>query len=123
MTDRYTFVVEEKLFPNGNSYGVALLNKLKDIDSDFVVADGMIPVPPCVCKHYNGRLLRVKLTPVGQTMEIAAYLSDAAGGVGRVLGEATTALEAEDTQESFTRRVYDLAEGLIVDAVESCCGE
>ena len=78
-----TFVVEEKLFPNGNSYGVALLNKLKDIDSDFVVADGMIPVPPCVCKHYNGRLLRVKLTPVGQTMEIAAYLSDAAGGVER----------------------------------------
>ena len=83
----------------------------------------MIPVPPCVCKHYNGRLLRVKLTPVGQTMEIVAYLSDAAGGIGQVMGEATAALEADDTQDSFTRRVYDLAEGLIMDAVESCCGE
>ena len=118
-----TFVVEEKLFPNGNSYGVALLNKLKDIDSDFVIADGMGTVPPCVCKHYNGRLLRVKLTPVGQTMEVTVYLTNAAGGVGEVLGEATAVLESEDTQESFTRRVYDLAEELIVDAVESCCGE
>ena len=37
-----TFIVEEKMFPNGNSYGVALLNKLKDIDSDFVIADGRV---------------------------------------------------------------------------------
>ena len=116
-----TFVVEEKLFPNGNSYGVALLNKLKDIDSDFVVADGMAPVPACVAKHFCGRLLRVKLNPVGQTMEVIAYLSDAAGGIGEVMGEATVALNPDDTQESFVRRVYDLAEGLVVDAVESCC--
>ena len=116
-----TFVVEEKLFPNGNSYGVALLNKLRDIDSDFVVADGMAPVPACVAKHFGGRLLRVKLNPVGQTMEISVYLSNAAGAVGEVLGEATAALEPDDTQESFARRVYDLAEGLVVDAVESCC--
>jgi hypothetical protein len=54
-------------------------------------------------------------------MEITAYLSDAAGGVGEIMGEAVAALEADDTQERFTRRVYDLAEGLIVDAVESCC--
>ena len=117
-----TFVVEEKLFPNGNSYGVALLNKLKDIDSDFVVADGLMQVPACVAKHFGGRLLRVKLNPVGQTMEITAYLSDAAGAVGEVLGEATAVLEPSDTQDSFTRRVYDLAEGLVVDAVETCCG-
>jgi len=118
-----TFVVEEKLFPNGNSYGIALLNKLKDIDSDFVVADGMAAVPVCVAKHFCGRLLRVKLSPVGQTMEITAYLSDAAGSVGEVLGEATAALEPNDTQEGFARRVYDLAEGLVMDAVESCCRE
>ena len=117
-----TFVVEEKLFPNVSSYGVALLNKLKDIDSDFVVADAMAAVPACVVKHFGGRLLRIRLTPVGQTMEITAYLSDAAGGVGEIMGEAVAALEADDTQERFTRRVYDLAEGLIVDAVESCCG-
>ena len=116
-----TFVVEEKLFPNGNSYGVALLNKLKDIDSDFVVADGMAAVPACVVKHFGGRLLRIRLSPVGQTMEVTAYISDAAGGVGQVMGEATAALAPNDTQEGFTRRVYDLAEGLIVDAVESCC--
>ena len=118
-----TFVVEEKLFPNGTSYGVALLNKLKDIDSDFVVADGMAPVPACVAKHYGKRLLRVKLSPVGRAMAIIAYLSDAAGNVGQVLGEATVALEPDDTQDSFTRRVYDLAESLVMDAVESCCGE
>ena len=116
-----TFVVEEKLFPNVNSYGVALLNKLKDIDSDFVVADGMTAVPACVAKHFGGRLLRIKLNPVGQTMEISAYLSDAAGGVGEILREANADLDPADTQESFTRRVYELAEGLVMDAVESCC--
>ena len=116
-----TFVVEEKLFPNSNSFGVALLNKLKDIDSDFVVADSMAAVPPCVCRHFNGRLLRIKLTPVGQTMEITAYLADAAGAVGQVLGEAVTTLEETDTQDSFTRRVFDLAEELVVSAVASRC--
>lgn len=116
-----TFVVEERLFPNVSSYGVALLNKLKDIDSDFVVADGMAAVPACVIKHFGNRLLRIKLTPVGQTMEVVAYLSDTAGGIGEVLGEASAALNPEDTQDSFTRRVYDLAEGLIMDAVECCC--
>ena len=37
------YVVEEHLFPNIGSYGLALLNMLKDIDTDLVVLAGFTP--------------------------------------------------------------------------------
>jgi hypothetical protein len=77
----------------------------------------------CVAKHFAGRLLTVKLNPVGQSMEIVVYLADAKGGVSRVLADASVALEETDTQSSFTARVYDLAESLLVDAVDAYCAE
>lgn len=116
-----TFVVDRKLFPNDNSYGTAVLNKLKDIDTDLVIADGVSLVPASVAKHFAGRMLRVKLTPVGQTMEITVYMADAKAGVGQVLAEAVVALENGDTQESFSGRVYALAESMVTDAVADHC--
>ena len=118
-----TFVVDKKLFPNAASYGTAVLNKLKDIDTDFVIADGVATVPACVYKHFAGRVVSVKLNAVDRSMEIQVFLADGKGGVDRVLGEATAVLEDGDTQESFTARVYAMAETLVLDAVESYCGE
>ena len=118
-----TFVVDKKLFPNATSYGTAVLNKLKDIDTDFVVADSAAAVPACVYKHFGNRLVNVKLSPVDRSMEILVYLADSKGDVARVLGEAVVALEDGDTQESFADRVYALAETLVLDAVESYCAE
>ena len=118
-----TFVVDKKLFPNAASYGTAVLNKLKDIDTDFVIADSAATVPACVYKHFAGRVVSVKLNAVDRSMEIQVFLADGKGGVDRVLGEATAVLEDGDTQESFTARVYAMAETLVLDAVESYCGE
>lgn len=118
-----TFVVDKKLFPNESTYGVALLNKLKDIDTDFVVADGMMKVPPCVAKHFAGRLLTVKLTPVGQSMEILVYYMDAKGGVAELFAEAVVELSEDDTQAGFAEKVYAAAELLVLDAVSAYCEE
>lgn len=116
-----TFVVDRKLFPNDASYGTAVLNKLKDIDTDFVIVDGMNAVPVCVAKHYAGRMLRVKLTPVGQTMEITVFMAHAQADGEQILAEAVVALENGDTQESFSGRVYALVEALVTDAVSDYC--
>ena len=118
-----TFVVEKKLFPNEASYGVALLNKLKDIDTDFVIVDGMLTVPACVAKHYAGRLLAVKLTPAGQAMEILVYYMDAKGGMAEMFADAVVELAEEDTQIGFTEKVYAAAELLVLDAVSTYCEE
>ena len=118
-----TFVVDEHLFPNATSYGQALLNKLRDIDSDIVVLDGFSPKLGNVAKAYKERIFGIKLTPVQQTMEVAAYCADAQGGIARKLGEALVALKEDDTQDAFVRRVYEVAEPLLLDAVLEYCAE
>ena len=116
-----TFVVDEHLFPHALSYGQALLNKLRDIDTDIVILDGFAPKPDNIAKHYKGKMFGVKLTPVQQTMEITVYKADAQGGIGERLGEAVVSLEKGDTPESFARRVYEQAEPLLLDAVMVYC--
>lgn len=113
-----TFVVDRRLFPNDSSYGTAVLNKLKDIDTDLVIVDGVSNVPACVTKHYGSRMLTVKLTPVGQSMEIAVQMAN-----GQTLSEAVVALEEKDTQETFSGRVYALAEAMVTDAVADYCAQ
>lgn len=116
-----TYVVDQRLFPNGTTYAQALLHKLRDIDTDFVVLDGFTPDLGAVAKHYCGRIFGVKLNPVYQTMEIVVYTADAQGGVGSVLAEASVALRDGDTQNEFARRVYDQAETLLLEAVIDYC--
>lgn len=118
-----TFVVDAHLFPNAASYGQALLNKLRDIDTDFVILDGFAPKLGSTAKVYQGKVFGVKLTPVDQTMEVTAYCADAQGGIGRRLGEAVVALQEGDTQAGFARRVYEQAEPLLLDAVMEFCAE
>lgn len=118
-----TFVVDEHLFPHAASYGQALLNKLRDIDTDIVVLDGFVPKLGNIPKAYKNKVFGVKLTPVQQTMEITAYSADAQGCVGARLGEAVVAVREDDTQEAFVRRVYEQAEHLLLDAVMEYCAE
>lgn len=117
------FVVDEHLFPNAASYGQALLNKLRDIDTDIVILDGFLPKLGNAAKYYNGKVFGVKLSPVQQTMEVTVYRGDAQGFVGTRLGEAVVTLENEDTQTSFARRVYEQAEALLLEAVIDYCTE
>lgn len=118
-----TFVVDEHLFPHAASYGQALLNKLRDIDTDIVVLDGFGPKLGNAAKHYHGKVFGVKLTPVQQTMEVTVYRADVQGGIGERLGEAVVKLQDEDTPESFARRVYEQAEPLLLETVQDYCAE
>lgn len=118
-----TFVVDAHMFPHAASYGQALLNKLRDIDTDIVILDGFAPSLGNAAKVYKDRIFGVKLTPVEQTMEITAYCADAQGGIGRRMGEAVVAVQENDTQEAFARRVYEQAEPLLLDAVMEYCAE
>ena len=118
-----TFVVDEHLFPHAASYGQALLNKLRDIDTDIVVLDGFAPKLGTTAKHYKDKVFGVKLTPVQQTMEVTVYRADAQGGIGERLGEAVIGLQEEDTPDSFARRVYEQAEPLLLEAVCDYCAE
>lgn len=118
-----TFVVDRRLFPNRATYGRALLNKLRDIDTDFVILDGFAPGLGATAKHFQGRVFGVKLSPVYQTMEITVYRADDHGDVGEALAEASVTLEQGDTQEAFARRVFELAETLLLEAVSDFCAE
>lgn len=118
-----TFVVDEHLFPHAASYGQALQNKLRDIDTDIVILDGFAPKLGIAAKHYGGRVFAVKLMAVDQSMELTAYRADARGGVDVLVSEAVVSLREEDTQASFTRRVYEQAESMLLEAVVDYCAE
>lgn len=118
-----TFVVDAELFPNTASYGTALQNKLRDIDTDFVVLDGFAPALGAAAKYYHGRIIAVRLTAEQQCMDVTTYFADEQGGVGCTIETISVALEEEDTPDSFARRVYDRAERLLMAAIRACCAE
>lgn len=117
------YVVERRLFPNEATYGQALLHKLRDIDADFVILDGFTPECAPVARHFQGKVLGVRFSPVGRSMEITVYLADAWGGVGELLEQWEEPLKETDTHDGFVRRVYELAENMLLEAVESYCRE
>ena len=49
------YVVEEDIFPNGASFSLALLNKLRDLDIDFVILAGFAPKLSEGCLLYTSR--------------------------------------------------------------------
>ena len=53
------YVVDDHLFPNTASYGLALLNMLKDIDTDFIILAGFTPNMGPAARYYSGRVLGV----------------------------------------------------------------
>ena len=117
------YVVEAELFPNVPCFSTALQNKLRDIDTDYVILDGFTPPLGNAAKYFRGKILGVRLRAEQQTMEVALYVADEQGGVGTILECDSVELTEEDTQEGFTRRVYDCADRLLTAEVRARCAE
>lgn len=55
------YVVEEDIFPNGSSFSLALLNKLRDLDIDFVILAASRPsLSEGLARAYRGRMLGLR---------------------------------------------------------------
>ena len=65
------YVVEEAIFPNGASFSLALLNKLHDLDIDFIILAGFAPkLSEGLARAYRGRAVGVRcaLSPAFDTL-------------------------------------------------------
>ena len=135
------YVVDEHLFPNTGSYGLALLNMLKDIDTDLVILAGFTPGMGPAARYYNGRVIGVfpSLIPAFEGMDerevcaatisrgvcvtgATAYLADEAGRVGQILAQKTVEVLPGDTPETLEDRIFEQAEKeLLLDSVRAFC--
>lgn len=137
-----TYVVEEALFPNGASFALALLNKLRDLDIDLILLCDFGPAIGAGTAHlYRGRVLGVRpaLVPAfdgvpdgevcaavlargAHVTGATAYYADDAGGVGPIIAQKSVNVLPEDTAETLRRRVMDEAEWpLMTEAVKRHC--
>lgn len=135
------YVVDDHLFPNTASYGLALLNMLKDIDTDFVVLAGFTPGLGPAARYYHDRVIGVfpALVPAFETLPedevcaaalergvhitgATAYLADEVGKIGRVVDQKMVEVRPEDTPESLRERIFEEVEKqLLLDAVRAYC--
>lgn len=137
-----TYVVEEALFPNGASYALALLNKLRDLDIDLVVLADFLPaLGEGTSRLYHGRVIGVRpaLVPAfdgvkdGDVCAAAlrrgvrvtgatSYYADDRGAVGAIIAQKAVAVMPGDTPEILRRRITEDAEwDLITEAVKAHC--
>ena len=137
------YVVEEHLFPNIGSYGLALLNMLKDIDTDLVVLAGFTPGLGPAARYYSGRTIGVfpSLIPAFEQMSerqaiqsalvremrltgATSYVADDEGRVGHILEQRAVAVLRTDTPETLEDRIFEQAErDLLLDAVKAYCAK
>lgn len=137
------YVVDDHLFPNAGSYGLALLNKLKDIDTDFVVLAGFAPSLGPAARYYSGKVLGVfpALVPAFDSLPedavctaaiargvqltgATAYLADDAGHIGQVLAQKAVPVLPDDTPEALQDRIFeDAQKELLISAVRKFCAE
>lgn len=137
------YVVDDHLFPNTASYGLALLNMLKDIDTDLVILAGFTPNMGPAARYYSGRVLGVfpALVPAFEDLPeedvytatltrgvhvtgATAYLADEVGKVGEILEQKMVVVEPEDTPETLKERIFEQAQKeLLISAVQKFCKE
>lgn len=137
------YVVDEHLFPNTGSYGLALLNMLKDIDTDLVVLAGFTPSLGPAARYYSGRTIGVfpALIPAFEGLPpeqacaaaiargvrltgATAYLADEEGRIGRILDQKVIAVAPEDTAETLADRIFQEAEkALFIESVRAFCAD
>lgn len=137
-----SYVVEEALFPNGASFALALLNKLRDLDVDFIILSDFTPSLGAGTAHlFNGRVIGVRpaLVPAFDGIKDAdvcaealrrgvkltgatAYYADDLGGVGPIIMQKGVSVLPDDTPESLRRRVMEEAEWeLLTESVKRHC--
>lgn len=135
------YVVDDHLFPNSASYGLALLNKLKDIDTDFVVLAGFIPSMGPAARYFSGRVLGVfpSLVPAFEELSeeevysstlargvqitgATAYMANEIGKIGDILAQKTVPVMPDDTPESLRERIFEQGQKeLLIEAVRNFC--
>lgn len=135
------YVVDDHLFPNTASYGLALLNMLKDIDTDFIILAGFTPNMGPAARYYSGRVLGVfpalvpafedlpeedvyaaTLTRGVQVTGATAYVADETGKVGKILSQKTVPVLPEDDPDTLKDRIFEQAQKeLLLNAVREQC--
>lgn len=135
------YVVDDHLFPNTASYGLALLNMLKDIDTDFIILAGFTPNMGPAARYYSGRVLGVfpalvpafedlpeedvyaaTLTRGVQVTGATAYVADEAGKVGKILSQKMVPVLPEDDPDTLKDRIFEQAQKeLLLNAVREQC--
>lgn len=137
-----TIVVDPGMFPNESSYDMAIRNKLKDMDIDFVIVAGFQPgVGRETAKSYRNKIIAVHPSLVPSFAELhglavheavlkqglkltgaTAYLVSETGGVGPVLLQAAVPVQEDDDAVTLQRRVLMDAEWkLLPEAVKLWC--
>ncbi len=136
------YIVEEALFPNGASFALALLNKLRDLDIDLIVLAGFRPslgegtahlyygrcigAAPSLIPSFGGlpeaAICRAALDRGVKLTGATAYYASDNGGVGPIILQKAIEVEPLDTPEALRRRVMEYGEGpLLTEAVKLHC--
>ena len=131
------YVVEEAIFPNGASFSLALLNKLRDLDIDFIILAGFAPkLSEGLARAYRGRALglRCALSPAFDGLPApelcraaldrgvrwtgaTVYAHADNGEVGEILLQAPVEVEPGDSPEKLRRRILETAGPLLIEAI------
>ena len=133
------YVVEEDIFPNGASFSLALLNKLRDLDIDFVILAGFAPkLSEGLARAYRGRMLglRSALCPAFDGVKepelcraalergvkwtgATVYAPTESGEVGHILLQEPVRVLEGDGPEDLRRRIIETAGPMLVEAVKA----
>ena len=137
-----TIVVEPGMFPNATSYDMAIRNKIKDLDIDFVIDAGFRPgVGKETASAFKNRILAIQpslLPAFGDLRGLAvheevlrqglkltgatAYLLNENGGVGPILLQSAVPVQDDDDAVTLQRRVLTDAEwSLVSEAAKLWC--
>ena len=131
------YVVEEAIFPNGASCSLARLNKLRDLDIDFIILAGFAPkLSEGLARAYRGRALglRCALSPTFDGLPApelcraaldrgvrwtgaTVYAPADHGEVGEILLQAPGEVEPGDSPEKLRRRILETAGPLLIEAI------
>lgn len=136
-----TYEVDINLFPNAASFGLALLNKLKDIDTDYVILDDFQPHLGPAARAYHGKVIGLfpALIPAFEQLSkeqaiaatiargvkltgVTAYLADEQGNIGRIIAQSALDVHPEDTAMSLSERLVEQLElPLLLTVIRACC--
>lgn len=135
-------IVEPDMFPNDSSYDMAIRNKLKDMDIEFVIVAGFQPgIGRETAKAFRNKIIAVHPSLVPSFAELhglavheavlqqglkltgaTAYLVSETGGIGPVLLQAAVPVQEDDDAMTLQRRVLMDAEWkLLPEAVRLWC--
>ena len=136
------YVVEEAIFPNGASFALALLNKLRDLDIDLIILADFYPsIGEGTARLYSRRVIGVRpaLVPAFPGIRDGAvcaaavergvrlsgatsYYANDSGGVGPIIRQKAVDVMPDDDAGTLRRRIMEEAErDLLQEAVILHC--